>query len=90
MFMLIKDNRIHRKQNKKLIKIVEHEMEKNKGMAEQMIKLQLEGEKMKMKILALEGNEANLETFVDANLALIDLEKKIREYPKRSKKILKN
>lgn len=43
MFMLIKDNRVHRKQNKKLIKSIEYEMEKNKGLAEQMIKLQQEG-----------------------------------------------
>lgn len=39
MFMLIKDNRIHRRQNKKLQLSINYEMEKNVTLAEQMIQL---------------------------------------------------
>lgn len=73
MFMLIKDNRIHRKQNKKLMKAVEHEMEKNQGLAEQMIKLQLEHEKLKVKINYLEGEALNLENFIENDNRLFEL-----------------
>jgi hypothetical protein len=37
MFMLIKDNRIHRRQNRKLLTSISYEMEKNVALAEQMI-----------------------------------------------------
>jgi len=39
MFMLIKDNRIHRRQNRKLLTSISYEMEKNVALAEQMILL---------------------------------------------------
>ena len=39
MFMLIKDNRIHRKKNKKLMKSVQYEMERGYVMGEQLIAL---------------------------------------------------
>lgn len=42
MFMLIKDNRIHRRQNKKLHVCINYEMEKNVSLAEQMILLREE------------------------------------------------
>lgn len=42
MFMLIKDNRIHRRQNKKLHISINYEMEKNVSLAEQMILLREE------------------------------------------------
>ncbi len=42
MFMLIKDNRIHRRQNRKLLTSISYEMEKNVALAEQMILLREE------------------------------------------------
>jgi hypothetical protein len=90
MFMLIKDNRIHRRQNKKLLKSIDYEMEKSKAMAEQMIALQYENEKMKAKISYLEDQDINLDSYMEINLKLMELERRVRHYPKRSKKILKN
>lgn len=56
--MLIKDNRVHRKQNKKLLKSMECELDKNRELAEQVIQLQLENEKMKLRLSAFEGLES--------------------------------
>ena len=57
MFMLIKDNRIHRKKNKKLIKCIDQELEKSKNITQELLVTQLENEKLKMRIAELEGME---------------------------------
>lgn len=89
MFMLIKDNRVHRKQNRKLLKTATMEMEKNRGLADQIIKLEMENEKLKLKLSNLEG-QARFEDYIAACADLAELEEKIRKYPKKSKKALKN
>jgi len=50
MFMLIKDNRVYRKKNKKLMKSINYELEKGRMMTEQMIIQQFENEKIKAKL----------------------------------------
>lgn len=57
MFMLIKDNRIYRKKNKKLIKCIDQELEKSKNITQELLVTQLENEKLKMRIAELEGME---------------------------------
>lgn len=55
--MLIKDNRIYRKKNKKLIKCIDQELEKSKNITQELLVTQLENEKLKMRIAELEGME---------------------------------
>jgi hypothetical protein len=73
MYMLIKDNRIYRKKNKKLLKSVELEMEKNVTLAEQMILIRAENEKLKVKIGCLDEEGVRIENYVETKLKLIEL-----------------
>lgn len=45
---------------------------------------------MKLKLACFEDDPIRIEGFVETQLKLMELEKSVREYPKRSKKILKN
>lgn len=90
MYMLIKDNRIYRKQNKKLLKTLEAEWERNAGLAEQMLLLRNENEKLKIKVGCLEEEGIRVEHYADTKLRLLELERKIELYPKRCKKALKS
>jgi hypothetical protein len=65
-------------------------MEKNVALAEQMILLREENEKLKLKLAYFENDPIRLESYVETHLKLLELDKSIRNYPKRSKKILKN
>lgn len=65
-------------------------MEKNVSLAEQMILLREENEKLKFKLAYFEDDPIRIEGFIETHLKLMELEKNIRNYPKRSKKILKN
>ena len=51
--------------------------------------LQLENEKLKMRIAALEGQD-RIEGYIESCAELVQLEEKIKKYPKKSKKVLKN
>lgn len=61
--MLIKDNRIHRRQNKKLKSTVNYQIEKNVVLAEQMLLLREQNEKMNFKLSYFENDPIKIEGY---------------------------
>ena len=56
MYMLIKDNRILRKQHKKIMKAYQQEVEKNKILVLELLESQTEHEKDKLRLACLEND----------------------------------
>jgi hypothetical protein len=87
--MVIKDNRILRRQKAKLIKIHREETWKMKLIQEELIAMRSQNEKYK---LLLEGDnpaQNPLRVYVVNQMLLNKLDERIRKYPVKAKQLLK-
>lgn len=89
LFIVVKDNRVLKKQNNKLIKMLNSEQEKVHILNEEHLKIKDENEKFKL-LLSSDKDEQNtkLSRYVQAKIQINEIDRLIKIYPKQAQKIV--
>ena len=86
MFLLIKDNRVLRRAKGKLTRAFSEAINREKRLQEEILEIRRENEKLKV-ILDLE-DDINMHKIVSNMVSLNTLEKCIKKFPTKAKKVL--
>lgn len=85
-YMIVRDNRVLRRQKGKLLRVLTEERLKLTHVHEEMIEIAKENEKNKL--LADYEQSLNLDLFLKNHQAIVQLEKFMQQYPRYAKKLL--
>ena len=86
--MIVKDNRVLRRQKGKLMRMLQEEKQKLVNAQEEMMEVAKENEKIKL-ITNYHQSEDSLASFLKNTQAILKLEHFMKKYPKETKRLLK-
>jgi hypothetical protein len=88
LYIVVKDNRVMKKQNNKLIKMLNSEQEKVRILNEEHLKLKDENEKFKLFLSSdKEEQTKKLSHYVQVKVQINQIDRLIKLYPKQAQKI---